>query len=120
MKTRVQVCAVLLAMAVAVSACGKKKPAPPAPAPPVAETPRTTTPPPPPPPPPAPRETPTRTPTEEEVFASKSLEQLNSEHPLGDAYFDLDSSQIRNDAQPALQKDADWLKRWPSTKVTVE
>jgi len=120
MKTRVQVCAVLLAMAVAVSACGKKKPAPPAPAPPVAETPRTATPPPPPPPPPAPRETPTRTPTEEEIFASKSLEQLNSEHPLGDAYFDLDSSQIRSDAQPVLQKDADWLKRWPSTKVTVE
>jgi peptidoglycan-associated lipoprotein len=120
MKTRVQVCAVLLAAAVAASGCGKKKPAPPAPAPPVTEAPRTTTPPAPPPPPAPPRETTPPTPTEDEIFARKSLEQLNNEHPLGDAYFDLDSNQIRSDAQPVLQKDADWLKRWPSTKVTVE
>src|SRR5262249_11905262 len=112
--------AVARAAAVAVSGCGKKKPVPPPPAAPPAAAPATTTPPPPPsPPPPAPA-APAHTPTDDEIFASKSLGQLNSEHPLADALFDLDSSQIRADAQPILQKDADWMKRGPSTKVTVE
>ena len=35
-------------------------------------------------------------------------------------YFDLDKSEVRDDARPALQKDADWMKRWTSTQVTVE
>ena len=30
--------------------------------------------------------------TEEEIFARKTLEQLNAEHPLDDVYFDLDKS----------------------------
>jgi peptidoglycan-associated lipoprotein len=121
MKKLVQVCAAFsVAAAVAVSGCGGKKPAPPPPTPPPAEAPHTTTPPPPPPPPPAPRENPPAPPTDDEVFAKKSLDDLNREHPLGDAYFDLDSSQIRSDAQPVLQKDADWMKRWPSTKVQIE
>jgi peptidoglycan-associated lipoprotein len=45
---------------------------------------------------------------------------LNAERPLTDAFFDLDKSEIREDAKPALQKDADWMKRWSSTQVTVE
>jgi peptidoglycan-associated lipoprotein len=122
MNNGVRVCAaVALVAALAASGCGGKKPAPPAPAPPPAtEATRPTNPPPPPPPPPAPRDTSTPAPTEDQIFASESLEQLNSQHPLGDAYFDLDSSQIRSDAQPILQKNADWMKRWPSTKITVE
>ena len=40
--------------------------------------------------------------------------------PLSDAYFDLDKSDIRADAQSALQKDADWLKKWTSTRINVE
>ena len=120
MNRGVRVCtAIALAATIGVSACAKKKPAPPPAAPPAVEAPRTT-PTPPPPPPPAPRETPPPAPTEDEMFARKSLEDLNREKPIGDAYFDLDSSQIRADAQPVLQKDADWLKRWASTKVTVE
>src|SRR5436190_6047788 len=110
-----------LVAAMSMSACGKKKPitAPPPPAAP-AEAPRTT-PTPPPPPPPAPRETPQpRVPTEDDIFAGKTLDQLNAEKPLGDAYFDLDSQAIRDDAKPVLQKDADWMKKWSSTKVMVE
>ena len=112
--------AVALAATMGVSACGKKKPVnvPPQPQAPVAETPRTT-PTPPPPPPPAPRETP-RTPTEDEVFAGKSLDQLNAEKPLGDVFFALDSAQLGDDSRPGLQKDAEWMKRWTSTKVMVE
>ena len=71
-------------------------------------------------PPPAPRAEAPRPPTEEELFARKSLDELNREMPLSDAYFDLDKSDIRADAQSALQKDADWLKKWSSVGVTLE
>ena len=104
---------------VGVGACGKKKPAPPPPAPAPAPPPPPTTPPPPP-PPPAPPAAPTPAPTEDELFARKSLDELNAEKPLTDAFFDLDSSDIRGDSTQALQKDADWMKRWTSTKVTIE
>jgi len=40
--------------------------------------------------------------------------------PLSDAYFDLDKSDVRTDAQSALQKDAEWLKKWTSTRVNIE
>ena len=58
--------------------------------------------------------------TEDQIFAQKSLDQLNAERPLGDAFFDLDESTIRDDAKGALQRDADWMKRWTSTAITVE
>jgi peptidoglycan-associated lipoprotein len=113
--------AFVLVAVLCVSACGKKKPAAAPPPPPPAAAAPTTTPTPPPPPPPAPRETPQpRVPTEDEAFASKTIEQLNAEKPLADAYFDLDEQTIRDDAKPVLQKDADWLKRWASTKVMIE
>jgi peptidoglycan-associated lipoprotein len=111
--------AVALAATVGVSACAKKKPAPaPIPPPPAVEAPRTT-PTTPPPPPPAPRETPSPTASEDEIFARKTLDQVNAEKPLSDVFFDLDMAQLRADARPALQKDADWMKRWTSTRVTV-
>ena len=58
--------------------------------------------------------------TEDQIFAAKSLEQLNAEKPLAEVYFDLDESSIRDDARPILQRNADWMKRWTSTQVTVE
>src|SRR3982751_5864799 len=104
--------AIALTAVVGGSACGKKKPAPPPAPPPAAAAPAPTAQPAPPPPPPPPAPAPERAPTEEELFAKKTLEQLNSEKPLGDAFFELDSSQIRDDAKGILQKDADWMKRW--------
>ena len=113
--------AVMLTAAVGVSACGKKQPAPaPAPPPPAAEAPRPTTPPAPPPPAAAPRETPPRVPTEDEIFAGKSLTELNNEKLLAPAFFALDSAQVEDAARPVLQKNAEWMKRWTSTKVMVE
>jgi peptidoglycan-associated lipoprotein len=113
--------AFVLVAALGVSACGGKKPPPAAPPPPPPAAAPSTAPAPPPPPPPAPRETPPpRVPTEEEVFSGKTLEQVNSERPLGDALFDLDAQVIRDDAKPVLQRNADWMKRWGSTKVMVE
>lgn len=121
MRGRVQLLVALaLAASVASTACHKKKPTTaPTPPPPPPPTRQAAPPPPPPPPAPAPAPAPHQ-PTEDEIFASKSLEQLNAEHPLADAFFDLDSSQIRDDAKPVLQKDADWLKRWTSAKISVE
>ena len=105
--------ALLLTLAIGLGACGKKPPvaAPPPPPPPPATTPA----PPPPPPPPAPAPI-----SEDEIFARKSLDQLNAERPLGDAYFDYDKSDVRDDARGPLQNNADWLRRWASTKITVE
>jgi peptidoglycan-associated lipoprotein len=105
------------AIAIAAAGCHKKvppqAPAPPPP-PPAAPAPP---PPPPPPPPPAPAPKPL---TEEEIFARKSLDELNAEHPLDDVHFDFDKSDIRDDAKPVLQKDAEWMQKWGSTQVTIE
>jgi len=58
--------------------------------------------------------------TEQEIFNRKSLAELNNERPLADVFFDLDESTIRDDAKPILTKNADWLKRWTSTQISVE
>ena len=116
--TRVRRFATLITLAVAVVAfaagCAKPAPAPP-PAPPPAAAPA-----PPPPPPPPPPPAPAPAPTEEEIFAKKTLDQLNAEKPIADVFFDLDESTIREDARPSLQKGAEWLKRWSSSQITVE
>ena len=111
--------ALVLIVGFGVAACSKKTPAiaPPPPPMPTAPAP----PPPPQPPPPAPPPPTTQAPlTEEQIFAQKSLDQLNAERPLMDVFFDLDSSTIREDSRGSLQKNADWMKRWTSTRVTVE
>ena len=78
-------------------------------------------PPAPPPPPTAPDPAPApRALSEEEIFAQKSLDQLNQERPLADVFFDLDQSSIRDDARAALSTNADWLKRWTNTRISIE
>jgi len=118
----VSVCAFSVAIAIAAAGCHKKV-APPAPAPPPAPQVVVPAPPPaprtPPPPPPAPPPAPPAL-TEDQIFAQKSLAQLNAEKPLADVYFDLDESTIRDDAKGPLQRNADFLKRWTSTQVSVE
>ena len=39
---------------------------------------------------------------------------------MDDVFFDLDKSEVRDDSRPALQKDADWLKKWGTVLVTLE
>ena len=65
------------------------------------------------PPPPAPAPPP-RPLTEDEIFQRKTLDQLNAEKPLGDIAFDYDMSTIRDDARAMLQRNADYMRRWPS------
>jgi len=122
MKRRFRVCAsvAVLTMALAVGACGKKKPEAPAPPPPPpAEKPEPTTPKPPPPPPPAPTPAP-RTPTEDEIFAGMSLDDLNKKGLLTDVFFALDSTELTAESRASLQKNMDFLKRRGSTKIMVE
>src|SRR5262245_57356943 len=112
--------AVATALALGATACHKKV-APPAPAPPAPPPAAPATPPPPPPPPAPPAPAPAPRPlTEEQIFAQKSLDQLNAERPLDDVFFDLDRADIREDGKAPLQKNADWLKKWTSTAVSVE
>ena len=51
---------------------------------------------------------------------SRPVQQLMAEGVLGDVYFDLDMYGIREDGRAPLQKNADYMKRWPSLRVTVE
>ena len=113
------VAAICVVLGLGLAACAKKAPAPapPPPAPAAAPAAPPAPPPPPPPPPAAPAPRPL---TEDELFAQKSLTQLNSERPLADAYFDLDSSTIRAEARAAMATNADWLKRWANTRISVE
>ena len=108
-----------LVISLGAAACGKKAPetTPPPPPPPAAPAAPAAPPAPPPPatPPPAPKPL-----SEEEVFAGKTLEQLNAERPLGDVFFDLDEATVREDSRGPLQKNAEWLKRWTSTRIMVE
>jgi peptidoglycan-associated lipoprotein len=102
------------------AACTKKAPlsAPPAPPPPAAASAAPPSPPPPPAPPPAPPASAAL--SEDELFARKTLDQLNAERPLADVFFDLDESVVRNDARGPLQKNAEWMKRWGSTRISIE
>ena len=110
--------AALLIVGLGATACSKKPPAAePPPPPPPAVTPAPPPPPPPPPPPAPPAPAPL---TEEQIFANKTVDQLNAEKPFADAFFDYDKYNIRDDQLGALQKDAEWLKRWSSVKITIE
>lgn len=107
----------LCGLVVVIAACGGKKapvatPAPPPPAAPSAP------PPPPPPPPPAPA-APAPV-SQEDLFSRKTLDQLNAERPLGDVYFDLDQSVIKDEGRSMLQRNADWMKQWSTTRIMVE
>jgi peptidoglycan-associated lipoprotein len=118
-QSRARLLTVSLCLATAMAACGKKPPPTPTPAPP----PPAVEAPPPPPPPPAATPAPTsesRMPTEAEVFARKTLEQLNAEKPLGNVFFALDSSDLTDEARATLQKNADFMKKWSSVRVSVE
>lgn len=113
--------ALVLLAVMTLEACRRPVPPPappPAPPPPVVQAPPPPPPPPPPPvqpPPPAPRAL-----TEDEIFAKKTVAELNAEGHLGTVLFDYDESAIRDDQRGILQKNVDWMRRWTSTRVTIE
>ena len=109
--------ATVLSIAVTAGACGKKR-AEIAPTPPVATKPPDNPKPPPPPPPPPPD--PPRAPTEEELFAKMTLDELNAKGVLGDVLFGYDSTELTAEGRGTIQKNAEYMKRWASTKVMIE
>jgi peptidoglycan-associated lipoprotein len=112
--------ALTLVLVAGLYGCNKRvpPPAPPPPEPPPAAV--APPPPPPPPPPPAPAPAPPRPLTEEEIFARKTLEELNAEKPLADVFFDYDMSALRDDSRATLQKNAEYLRRWTTVRVTIQ
>ena len=101
-----------LAAGLAAGAACKKKPpktAPEAtpPPPPAVEQPMPTPPAPPP-------------PSKASGVMSEDLATINAKGYLRDAYFDLNKSELREDARTALAADAQWLKQYTSVQVLVE
>lgn len=119
MRRSVPGAALVLAATLIAGACGGKKVEPPAPAP-TTPPPAETKPAPPPPPPAPPAAAPAPAPTEDELFAKKTLDQLNDERPLEDVYFSYDQMDLSEEARASLQKNMTFLKRWPSTKIMIE
>ena len=114
--------ATVLFVALIVIGCSKKVPPPPPPPP--APPPVATAPPPPPPPPPQtqkPAPPPPAAPkplSEEDQFRAKTLEQVTAD--LTDVMFDYDQFNIRDDQRAPLQRNADYLRRWTTVRVTIE
>ena len=78
---------------------------------------------PPPSPPPVPEEPPPSPPPvlePEDSFASRSLEDLNSESPLEPMFFRYDSSAVEGSARTVLEANAQILTRYPTWIVTIE
>jgi len=49
-----------------------------------------------------------------------SLPELNAQRPLDDVYFEYDESELSDSARASLGENADWMRRWTSTRVLVE
>ena len=113
--------AALLCSALTVAACGKKTPPAVTPTPPpvAAPAPEPTKPAPPPAPTPAPAPAP-RALTEDEIFAKITVDELNKQGVLADAFFALDSVELNQESRGTIQKNGEYMKRRMSTKIMVE
>ena len=58
--------------------------------------------------------------TEEEIFMSKTLEEINLEAPLQMIHFDYDKYFIRDNAKFVLEANADWLKKYDAAVILIE
>jgi len=119
MRRYLLVAALCAVLGLTAAACKRPVPAP-APLPPPPPAAPAPPPPPPPPPPPAPRPPAPAPLTEDQIFSQKTVDQLNAERPMADVLFDLDQSTLRDDGRAVLSRSADYLKRWPTVRITVE
>jgi peptidoglycan-associated lipoprotein len=49
-----------------------------------------------------------------------TLDELNSTAPLLPVFFNYDEAEIMPAGQTTLQQNAEWMRRWPSTRVRIE
>ena len=112
--------AAMIALSLVAGACHKKQPpiARPLPPPPPAPT-EPARPPAPPEPANAGPTTPVGPPAEDAI-ASASLDDLNRNSPLKPVFYALDSAEVDQTGQQALQGDADVLKKYTTWQVTIE
>jgi peptidoglycan-associated lipoprotein len=73
----------------------------------------------PPPPPPTPAPTPAPA-VETPTPVAPDIEEMNRRGYLKDVFFDFDKDEIRPDQRDALAADADWLKKNPTVRITIE
>jgi peptidoglycan-associated lipoprotein len=98
----------IAAGALTLAACAHQKPAYPVQAPP----------PPPPPPPSTPAPAPAPAPVSEAPLPGSERDFVIN---VGDrVYFDFDQYSVRTDAQPLLEAQAAWLRRYPAVQVRIE
>ncbi len=114
-------CALVVAMVVA-GACGGKKPPVARPLPP-APPPSSTTNRPPAPPEPVPETAPIPpepTISEGDSLAGKDLDVINKNSPFQPVFYPLDSSEVDQAGQQALNANAEILRKYPSWVITIE
>ncbi|MEK6631623.1 MAG: OmpA family protein [Acidobacteriota bacterium] len=63
---------------------------------------------------------PPSTSSDDELFARLSLADLNSQKPLGDVFFEFDRSELGRNGEETLQRNAEWLKRWPTIRARID
>lgn len=57
--------------------------------------------------------------SEADLFQRMTLDDLNASHPLNDVFFDYDATTLRDDGRQVLQQNAQWLAKWPQTRISV-
>ena len=58
--------------------------------------------------------------TESQLFDRMTLDQLNASQPLNDVFFEYDRNTLRDEARQVLERDAQWLSKWPQTKIRID
>jgi peptidoglycan-associated lipoprotein len=54
-----------------------------------------------------------------ELFDRLSLAEVNSNAPLEPVFFELDQDELMAEGQAALQRNADWMRKFTGTRVSV-
>ena len=110
----------MLALSLVAGACHKKQPPIARPLPPPPPMPTEPARPPAPPEPANAGPTTPVAPPAEDAIASASLDDLNRNSPLKPVFYSLDSSDVDQAGQQALQSNADVLKKYTTWQVTIE
>ena len=111
--------ATIVIVGMTTAACGGKKPETPNIPPPPAPTPTATTPSSPPPPPSPPPTPAPAAPTEDEIFAKMTNDEVAKKY-LTDVFFEYDSIEIAEPQRASLQKNAAFLKQRQSVRILIE
>src|SRR5687767_7030859 len=111
----------VLVVVITAGACGPKTPPLAKPAPPPATSTGGAANPGAPPAPPEPVAEPVIVPSlPEDAVAGRSLDELNRDSPLKPVFYDLDSTELSQAAQQALQENAQILRKYAAWQITIE